>query len=180
MNLKLSQVKSLRRQNTRHHNNINDKLSKATSVQKRGIQSARKAYYTKLSIIPFFEKLLKKQIPFEVQYLSGKKEKFKMLGVGFGENGGFRRSVILIDEKGRANLFGRISFGEGKEENAVWWPYSIVGKMNGRFVLNSADLSERERREELMPINDAIKSRLGEVVFEKIHPLKANQVKRFM
>ena len=176
MSLKLSQVKALRRKNVEYHNDINDAITKKS---KFSLIKERAKHVRALREIPFFDKLLRKQI-----MVSAENKNYIVLGTGFKEQGTFRRSVVAIDDKGRAMFLARIKRITKEGSETYWLPYSMARKTRTEKgeVWSYAKIepsTQREKRE-ILALSKAVQSIAKHITFESIPPRKINQIKRFM
>ncbi len=177
---KVSQVKKLRKANMHHHNSINDRLApnaKSSAILRERVKHARE-----LKKIPFFKRLMQKHIILQTTQKNGISRPYILLGVGFKEKGTFRRSVILIDDRGRAIFFARVNLKDS--EKIIWLPYNLVQKKKGEaednWVHNKVEIGQKELTEIILPLNEAISKNIKEVTFKDIDPRKINQIKRFL
>lgn len=175
MGLKLSQVKTLRNQNQMHHNKINDSLKSKTkfSLIKKRLLHARA-----LRQDPFFDKLLKKQI-----IVKASEKNYIILGTGFKEQGNFKRSVIAIDDKGRAIFLAQVLELTKEGSKTHWLPYSIVKKTRTKKGNNwsyaKLEPSTQKEKQEILALSQVVQGIIKHINFESIPPRKINQIKRF-
>jgi hypothetical protein len=175
--LKLSTIKSLRKQNMAHHNEITDRArekGKRITLMKERIRHTRD-----LQKIPFFRDLLRKQI-----ILKAGNKSYILLGVGFKEKGSFRRSTIIIDDHGRAIFLAEVIRVKENQKTVQWLPYTLVRKRRTEagevWDYHKLELTQKQLDEEIRPLSEAVKTNLGEINFKDIDPRKINQIKRFM
>lgn len=177
---KVSQVKKLRKANMHHHNSINDRLApnaKSLTILRERVKHARE-----LKKIPFFKRLMQKHIILQTTQKNGISRPYILLGIGFKEKGTFRKSVILIDDKGRAIFFARVKLKDS--EKTIWLPYNLVQKKKGEaednWTHSKMEIGKKELTEIVLPLNEEINENIKEITFEDIDPRKINQIKRFL
>lgn len=170
----------LRRANMKYRTTIADKIENANQRAKTRLRKERTAHFKAIERDPFFKKILSKKIPFRV-HPQGEQKNYTLLGTGFEGEGNFRRTVLLIDEKGRTTFWGESM--RGLRTN--WTPYRIVketirwdGKKN--YIYSELDSLSRKYDDEVSEASHNIKYYLDQVTFEKADIKKMDMIRKFM
>ena len=114
----------LRKANMLYRSTIADKVENATKEAKEKLRKQRNKHFKALERNPFFKKILSNKIPFQVHAKQGPRN-YTLLGTGFSGEGNFRRTLLIIDDKGRT-----VFWGEKKENlRPHWEPYRIINEV---------------------------------------------------
>jgi len=177
---KPSVIKKLRNANMKYVSSIADKTENATKKAREALRIKRNAHFKALETVPFFKKILSKKIRFQI-HSDGEPRNYSLLGVGFEGEGNFRRTVLIIDDKGRTLFFGEKMRGV----RTIWEPYRML-KEKKSFVTHqrSYEYSELEswgskQENEVNEVSHNIKYYLDKVHFEQADAKKLKQIKRY-
>lgn len=180
MPLLKSTVKKLRNANATYRATIAYKAENATKKTREALRIQRNAHFKALETVPFFKKILSKKIHFQI-YSNGEPKNYSLLGVGFQGEGNFRRTVLIIDDKGQTLFFGEKMRGI----RTIWEPYRML-KEKKSFVTHqkSYEYSELEswgskQENEVYEVSHNIKYHLDKVNFEQADARKLKQIKRY-
>ena len=172
---------TLRRANVKYRTTIADKMENATNAAKIRLRKQRNAHFKALERNPFFKKLLSKKIPFQVHSPTGPKN-YTLLGIGFKGEGNFRRTVLLIDDKGRTLFFGEQMRGI----RTIWEPYRILKEkiafLNQQkfYEYNELESWSDEQKNEVSEATYHIKKNLNKVTFQETDIEQMREIKKFM
>ena len=176
----LSKISKLRKANMTFRATVCDTLQRATKKQQARLIKRRMNHFKALKEIPFFKRILAKEIPLQIFNTNGAKGMI-LLGVGFEGNANFRRTVLLIDEQGKTIFWGE----KVKGDNRTWAAYRIVEEQTSYTGRKSYNYNEVEnvtpqQEQEASEISYHIKKHLKEIAFEPVDMKRMGQIKRFM
>lgn len=180
MQAKLSKAKLMHKRNAEFRTIGVEALEKANAEKKSKIMKLRKMHFDSLKVFPLFEKLLSKKIPFHIYTPKGKHE-YILLGTGLKGEANFRRTAIVIDDKGRMLFLGEKIFGNQKE----WFPYRIVrkekvGKKAYRYEYNELEQGANVKLWIDNSVSDEVKKHLKEIEFINADAIDVKRIKKYM
>ncbi len=180
MQVKLSKAKLMHKRNAAYATSATDVFQRASAEERMRILKSREKHFKSLEVFPLFKKILSKKIPIKIYTPYGKKE-YTLLGIGLKGQTNFRRTALVIDEKGKIVFLGEKGFGQ----NTEWYPYRILQKVKAGRKTFMYEYNEAEQRADLKlwidnPISDEVKKHLNGIEFINADALEVKRIKKYM